>query len=79
MAFWFPDSQIEELTWSAITMELLKTAQQRLFFRLRRKNPLSQKLLVAFYRCSIESVLTYSVCGRKKRREEAKIPGTLSV
>lgn len=52
-------------TWSANTTGTIKEAQQRLYFlRLLRKNHLSQKLLVSFYHCSIESVLTYCLCVR---------------
>uniref|UniRef100_A0A8C7YDV2 Reverse transcriptase domain-containing protein n=1 Tax=Oryzias sinensis TaxID=183150 RepID=A0A8C7YDV2_9TELE len=53
----------QDLTWSANTTALVKKAQQRLYFlRLLKKNKLSEKLLVSFYRCSIESILTYCVC-----------------
>uniref|UniRef100_A0A3P9IGT3 Reverse transcriptase domain-containing protein n=1 Tax=Oryzias latipes TaxID=8090 RepID=A0A3P9IGT3_ORYLA len=53
----------EDLTWGVNTSELLKKAQQRLhFLRVLRKNNISQRLLVSFYRCSIESILTYCVC-----------------
>ncbi len=39
-----------------------KKARQRLhFLRILRKNNLNGKLLVNFYRCSIESVLTYCI------------------
>ncbi len=42
------------------TKALVKKAQQRLhFLRVLRKNNLDQKLLLAFYRSSVESVLTY--------------------
>ncbi|KAK3514944.1 hypothetical protein QTP86_020859, partial [Hemibagrus guttatus] len=45
------------------TSELLKKAQQRLhFLRVLRKNNITQRLLVSFYRCSIESLLTYCIC-----------------
>ncbi len=45
-----------------------KKAHQRLYFlRILRKNKLTQfkiknKLLVSFYRCTIESILTYCIC-----------------
>ncbi|KAK3569005.1 hypothetical protein QTP86_021585, partial [Hemibagrus guttatus] len=57
--FQFLGVQIEEgLTWSTNTSELLKKAQQRLYFlRALRKNNVTQRLLVSFYRCSIESIL----------------------
>ncbi|KAK3525906.1 hypothetical protein QTP70_010960 [Hemibagrus guttatus] len=59
---WFLGVQIEEgLTWSTNTSELLKKAQQRLYFlRALRKN-ITQRLLVSFYWCSIESILTYCI------------------
>ncbi|KAK3543919.1 hypothetical protein QTP70_031829, partial [Hemibagrus guttatus] len=61
--FWFLGVQIEEgLTWSTNTSELLKKAQYRLYFlRALRKNNITQRLLVFFYRCSIESILTYCI------------------
>uniref|UniRef100_A0A3B5R0L5 Reverse transcriptase domain-containing protein n=1 Tax=Xiphophorus maculatus TaxID=8083 RepID=A0A3B5R0L5_XIPMA len=53
----------DKLTWSTNTKELLKKAQQRLYFlRILEKNRLSSDLLQAFYHCSIESVLTYGLC-----------------
>ncbi|KAK3561725.1 hypothetical protein QTP86_012698 [Hemibagrus guttatus] len=53
----------EDLTWSVNTSELLKKAQQRLhFLRVLRKNNITQRLLVSFYRCSIESLLKYCIC-----------------
>uniref|UniRef100_A0A3Q3JQD9 Reverse transcriptase domain-containing protein n=1 Tax=Monopterus albus TaxID=43700 RepID=A0A3Q3JQD9_MONAL len=53
----------EDITWTANTKELVKKAQQRLYFlRVLRKHQFSQKLLVSFYRCSIESILTYCIC-----------------
>lgn len=40
-----------------------KKAQQRLYFlRLLRSQQLSERLLVAFYRSSIESILSYCIC-----------------
>ena len=51
----------EDLTWAVNTLELLKEAQQRLhFLKVLRKN-ISQRLLVSFYRRSIESILTYCI------------------
>ena len=42
---------------------MLKKAQQRLYFlRVLRGNNITQRLLVSFYRCSIESILTYCIC-----------------
>ncbi|KAK3565350.1 hypothetical protein QTP86_007129 [Hemibagrus guttatus] len=53
----------EDLTWSVNTSELLKKAQQRLhFLRVLRKNNITQRLLVSFDQCSIESLLTYCIC-----------------
>ncbi|PWA21794.1 hypothetical protein CCH79_00018881 [Gambusia affinis] len=55
--------QEDKVTWSTNTKELLKKAQQRLFFlRILKKNCLPLVLLQAFYHCSIESVLSYSLC-----------------
>ncbi|KAK3506423.1 hypothetical protein QTP70_002694 [Hemibagrus guttatus] len=48
---------------SVNTSELLKKTQQRLhFLRVLRKSNITQRLLVSFYRCSIESLLTYCIC-----------------
>ncbi len=48
------------LSWSTNTTAAVKKAQQRLhFLRVLKKKRLCQKLLVAFYRSAIESVLTY--------------------
>ncbi|KAK3556718.1 hypothetical protein QTP70_015089, partial [Hemibagrus guttatus] len=60
--FRFLGVQIEDcLTWSTNTSELLKKAQQRLYFlRALRKNNITQRL-VSFKRCSIESILTYCI------------------
>lgn len=50
------------LSWSVNTSELLKKTQQRLYFlRVLRKNNITQRLLVSFYRASIESILTYCI------------------
>ncbi len=49
----------KQLTWSANTSLLVKRAQQRLFFlRELKQAELPQKLLVNFYRNTIESILT---------------------
>uniref|UniRef100_A0A669AWP5 Reverse transcriptase domain-containing protein n=1 Tax=Oreochromis niloticus TaxID=8128 RepID=A0A669AWP5_ORENI len=63
-SFHFLGVNIEEnLSWSVNTSELLKKAQQRLYFlRILRWNNITQRLLVSFYRASIESVLTYCIC-----------------
>ncbi len=53
----------DDLTWSTNTTATIKKAHQRLYFlRILGKNLLAQKLLVSFYRCSIESILTYCIC-----------------
>ena len=50
----------EELSWENNTASVLGKAQQRLFYlRKLRKEHLPQRLLSNFYRCAIESVLTY--------------------
>src|SRR4029434_672331 len=50
----------DDLSWSVNTSETVKKAQQRLhFLRVLRKNNLECKLMVAFYRTTIERVLTY--------------------
>ncbi len=52
----------EDLTWTTNTTSLLKKAQQRLYYlRTLRKNSLIEELSVSFYRCSIESVLSYGI------------------
>uniref|UniRef100_A0A8C5AV64 Reverse transcriptase domain-containing protein n=1 Tax=Gadus morhua TaxID=8049 RepID=A0A8C5AV64_GADMO len=52
----------QELSWSINTTAIKKKAQQRLhFLRILRKNHLERKLLVSFYRSTIESVLTYCI------------------
>uniref|UniRef100_A0A3P9IWZ8 Reverse transcriptase domain-containing protein n=1 Tax=Oryzias latipes TaxID=8090 RepID=A0A3P9IWZ8_ORYLA len=49
----------EELSWATNTSSLVKKAHQRLFFlRTLKKNQLSSSILVNFYRCAIESILT---------------------
>ena len=53
----------EDFTWSINTTTIIKKAQQRLYFlRVLRNNFLIKKLLVSFFRCFIESVLTYCMC-----------------
>lgn len=52
----------DDLSWSANTMVTVQKAQQRLhFLRVLKRNNLERKLLVAFYRAAIESVLTYNI------------------
>ncbi len=52
----------ENLSWTTNTTAIVKKAQQRLYFlcTLKKVN-LSQQHLTSFYRCSIESVLTYGI------------------
>ena len=52
----------DDLTWTINSSTIQKKAQQRLYFlRILRKNNLTDRLLVSFYRSSIESVLSYGV------------------
>lgn len=52
----------EELTWTINITALVMKAQKRLYFlRMLRKINLSQRLKLSFYRCSIESILTYGI------------------
>jgi len=54
---------MEDLTWAAHTTGAVKKAQQRLYFlRVVRRNNIPKKLLVSFYRRSIESILSYCLC-----------------
>ena len=54
---------MENLTWSVHTTELVKKAQQRLYFlRVLRRNNIPRKLLMSFYRCSIERIFYLSRC-----------------
>ncbi len=49
----------EDLTWTLNTTQLVKKAQQRLYFlRRRRKFGMSPKIPSNFYSCVVESVLT---------------------
>ena len=52
----------EDLSWTLNTSKLIKKAHQRLFFlRKLKKAHLSPQILVNFYRCIIESILTNCV------------------
>ena len=52
----------EDLSWITNTSAVVKKARQRLhFLRILRSNQLEEKLLVAFYRSTIESVLMYCI------------------
>ena len=62
--FRFLGVQIQDSpSWSVNPSELLKKAQQRLYFlRTLSRNNITQRLLGSFYRASIESILTYCIC-----------------
>ena len=50
------------VSWSANISAVVKKAQQQLhFLRVLRRNNLEEKLLVTFYRSTIESVLAYAI------------------
>lgn len=52
----------EDLSWRTNTSAVVKKAQQRLYFlRTLRRNHLQEHLLVSFYHCAIESVITYCI------------------
>ena len=52
----------EDLSWTLNSSKLIKKAHQRLFFlRKLKKAHLSPQILVNFYRCIIESILTNCV------------------
>lgn len=72
-----------DVSWSANTIVVVKKAQQQLhFLRVLRKNRLGEKLLMAFYRSSIESVLAYCIsvwyagCSAADRRALQKVINT---
>lgn len=51
----------EDVSWSANTTAAVKKAQWRLhFLRVLRRNRLDERLLVTFYRSTIESLLAYT-------------------
>uniref|UniRef100_A0A3B3RCJ5 Reverse transcriptase domain-containing protein n=1 Tax=Paramormyrops kingsleyae TaxID=1676925 RepID=A0A3B3RCJ5_9TELE len=53
----------EDLTWGTHTSEVVKKTQKRLYFlRVLRKNYIPEKLLVSFYRCTVESIMVYCLC-----------------
>ena len=74
-----------DLTWSLNTSHLVMKAQQRLFFlRKLKRAGLSSRLLVNFYRSTIESILCLSVtvwygsCTAKDRKDlSRRRPGVL--
>ena len=52
----------EDLSWEINTKVILKKAQQRLhFLRILKKYQPKRKLLVSFYRSTVESILTYCI------------------
>uniref|UniRef100_UPI0037E88240 NLR family CARD domain-containing protein 3-like n=1 Tax=Semicossyphus pulcher TaxID=241346 RepID=UPI0037E88240 len=68
----------EDLTWGTNTAELVKKAQQRLYFlRVLKRHNIPQKLLVSFYRCSIESIHTASVFGTAAAECRQKLKSNL--
>ena len=69
-----------KLTWTSNTSNLVKKAQQRLFFlRKLRQARLPQKLLVNFYRSTIESTVTscitvwYTSCTAAERKDLQRV------
>ena len=53
----------EDLSWRTNTTAIIKKAQQRLYFlRVLRNYHLREELLVAFYRISVESIISYCIC-----------------
>ncbi|XP_071353023.1 uncharacterized protein [Trachinotus anak] len=52
----------DDLSWTANTSAVERKAQQRLhFLRVLRRNNLEERLLVTFYRATIESILAYCI------------------
>ena len=52
----------EDLSWETNTKAILKRAQQGLhFLRILKKYQLNQRLLVSYYRSTVESILTYCI------------------
>ena len=73
----------EDLTWTANSTSILKKAQQRLYFlRILRKNNLRPELLLSFYRCSVESVLSHGIslwfssCTAAERKQLQRVINT---
>ncbi|KAI5089711.1 gastrula zinc finger protein XlCGF28.1-like [Silurus meridionalis] len=72
-----------DLSWAINTSSLVKKAPQRLFFlRTLKKNHLSTDILVNFYRCAIESILTsrvtvwYGSCSVAERKALQRVVKT---
>ena len=73
----------EDLSWTLNTSTLVKKAHQRLFFLRRlKKAHLSPQILVNFYRCTIESILTncipvwYGSCSAADRKALQRVVKT---
>ncbi|TWW76279.1 hypothetical protein D4764_13G0009410 [Takifugu flavidus] len=73
----------QDLTWTTNCSSLVKKAHQRLFFlRTLKKNHLSSDILVNFYRCTIERILTscvtvwYGNCSASDRKALQKVVKT---
>ncbi|KAL0149225.1 hypothetical protein M9458_055459, partial [Cirrhinus mrigala] len=73
----------EDLSWTTKTSSLVKKAHQRLFFlRTLKKNQLSSAVLVNFYRCTVESILTncvtvwYGSCSVAERKALQRVVKT---
>ncbi|TWW53896.1 hypothetical protein D4764_0015590 [Takifugu flavidus] len=65
----------QDLTWTTNCSSLVKKAHQRLFFlRTLKKHHLSSDILVNFYRCTTESILTS--CVRSDRKALQKVVKT---
>ncbi|KAI4885125.1 hypothetical protein NFI96_011804 [Prochilodus magdalenae] len=73
----------EDLTWSLNSSTMVKKAQQRLYFlRSLKKAHLCPRILVDFYRCTIESILTncisvwYGSCSASDRKALQRVVKT---
>ncbi|KAI4872019.1 hypothetical protein NFI96_009811 [Prochilodus magdalenae] len=66
-----------DLTWSLNSSVLVKNAQQRLYFlRSLKKVHLSPRILVNFYGCTIESILTNSILCMARYAQETPLTRT---
>ena len=70
----------KQLTWTTNTSLLVKQAQQRLFFpRKLKQAKLPQKLLLNFYRSTVETILTncatawYASCTAAERIDQHRV------
>ncbi|KAL0147888.1 hypothetical protein M9458_056809, partial [Cirrhinus mrigala] len=82
-SFKFLGTHISDLSWTTNTSSLVKKAHQHLFFlRTLKKNQLSSAVLVDFYRCTIESILTncvtvwYGSCSVAERKALQRVVKT---